>query len=433
MTTHNLKPTFVVSGIVVLTLIFWLLSYPHSTFRHHTDDPFLIYSSQLLGITGFCLFSLSFILSARIKWVENYFGGLDKMYHLHHTLGKVAFFLLLIHPMLLAARWVPDNLKKVSWYLFPVHKHMEINLGSWSLLGLTLLIIFTLIIKIPYDKWKITHKFTGLFFLLGVLHIFMLDSFITDHPALASYLLLFSLAGIGAFLYKSVFYNLLAKKHYYSVQNIHRMNGNVMEINLIPKKNKLTFIPGQFCFFKFINKEITKETHPFTLCSAADNDGIGILVKTLGDYTNNLYKKLTENTTAVIDGPFGQFNYQQGMPNQIWIAGGVGVAPFVSWIRNISKKDVLDYNINFYYCVRNRADGIYIEEFQEMERKTQNFKFHLVCSKEKGHLKVSDLQDIQTNSIFICGPKKLRTSLVKDLKKLKIPSSHLYYEDFDFL
>ena len=36
---------------------------------------------------------------------------------------------------------------------------------------------------------------------------------------------------------------------------------------------------------------------------------------------------------AVIGGPHGRFNHAKGTERQVWIAGGVGVAPFLSWLR----------------------------------------------------------------------------------------------------
>ena len=36
---------------------------------------------------------------------------------------------------------------------------------------------------------------------------------------------------------------------------------------------------------------------------------------------------------AVIGGPHGRFSHWKGTDQQVWIAGGVGVAPFLSWLR----------------------------------------------------------------------------------------------------
>ncbi|NIV13032.1 MAG: hypothetical protein GWN62_17635, partial [Aliifodinibius sp.] len=159
---------------------------------------------------GFVLYTISLVLSTRIIWIEDLFGGLDKVYQTHHTIGKIAFFLILYHPLALAARWIPQDVGKALQYAFPIHRRLAINLGSWALLGFFLLMLFTLVIKIPYDKWKLTHKLTGIVFLFFVAHFFLLDELVSANLVLAIYLGFFSLIGVASFLYKAVFFSWLA-------------------------------------------------------------------------------------------------------------------------------------------------------------------------------------------------------------------------------
>ncbi|MCX5903436.1 MAG: ferric reductase-like transmembrane domain-containing protein, partial [Proteobacteria bacterium] len=56
---------------------------------------------QLSGLIGMTLFALTFVLTTRIKKIENMFNGLDKMYKIHHTMGVISFILILFHPVLL--------------------------------------------------------------------------------------------------------------------------------------------------------------------------------------------------------------------------------------------------------------------------------------------------------------------------------------------
>ena len=54
-------------------------------------------------------------------------------------------------------------------------------------------------------------------------------------------------------------------------------------------------------------------------------------MKALGDYTQSL-KNLKPGTIAEIEGAFGKFSYTHyGDSPQIWIAGGIGVTPFLVW------------------------------------------------------------------------------------------------------
>ena len=417
---------------VVLPVFLWSLSFPETTIKHNAY-PIIVFSSQLFGVIGFSLFAMSFILSTRIKSIEKYFGGLDKLYGLHHTIGKAAFFMLLIHPVLLAVRWLPENIEKTFWYLLPVHRKMEINLGSWALIGLTILLLFTIVIKLPYNKWKITHKFMGLFFILGIAHIFGVDSFYNEKPLLAIYFIILAFLGVSAFMYKAVLHKWVVKKHSFNVVDINRINEEVMEITLSNKAINFDYTPGQFCFFQFVNEDISMESHPFTICGTSMEGEMNILVKSLGDYTNNLYKNLTLNTPALVEGPYGCFDYRLGKKKQIWIAGGVGIAPFISWCRDLEKNYMLGLEVDLYYCVNNETEASHLDEFEKLEKARPNFRVNLSCSDKTGFIKGSDIGDTENKTIFICGPKEMRSALLKDFNALHVPKENIIFEDFDFI
>jgi len=78
-------------SLAIIVIPLWYLSYPETSFQHNIK-PFYIYGSQLTALTGYVLFALSFILATRMKGLEDLFGGLDQVYHLHHKVGKTAFF-----------------------------------------------------------------------------------------------------------------------------------------------------------------------------------------------------------------------------------------------------------------------------------------------------------------------------------------------------
>jgi len=417
---------------IVLPIFLWLLSFPSTTIKHNAF-PISIYSSQLFAIIGFSLFAISFVLSTRIKWIEKYFGGLDKLYHKHHTVGKIAFFLLLFHPILLALRWIPNNLNKFFWYLLPVHRKLEIDLGAWSLVGLTVLILLTILIKIPYDKWKITHKFMGLFFVLGILHVFLIRNFFANNTLLAIYLIIISSFGLAAFIYKTILHKWVVKTHSFNVERIQKLSEKVMEITLSTPSNDFDYKAGQFCFFQFDQVGISKESHPFTICGASKAGHITILVKSLGDFTNNLCKKLTLNTPVLVEGPYGYFDYKQGKQKQIWIAGGVGIAPFVSFSRDFKTHFNPDLEIDFYYCVNNETEAFHLYEFEQLEKTMPNFHIKLLCSDTSGFIKGNEIENVKDRTIFICGPKELRTILLKHFKTLPIDKDDIIFEDFDFI
>jgi predicted ferric reductase len=424
--------TSVIFGLTILAIPLWLISYPETTFRHNLN-PWLISSSQLAGLLGFVLYSFSLLLSTRLKWVEDSFGGLDKVYQAHHNIGKIAFFLLLYHPLALAARWIPQDFGKAIQYLLPTHRRLAIDLGSWALLVFFLLMLVTLIIKIPYDKWKLTHKLTGIVFLLIIPHFFLLDELVNANIPLAIYVGFFSLLGVISFLYKSVFFDWISDKKSYTVKKVNRLNNKVMEVTLAPDNSQLEFIPGQFCFFSYRHPNISREAHPYTICSTTSENNITIVVKALGDYTNHLYNTLEVGAKTLIEGPYGRFNYNDSNQPQLWVAGGVGIAPFISWANDLlMEPPPSDFNAELYYCVNSEEEAIHVEKFKELESTISGFSFHLTCADREGFLSVKEIQDFKGREIFICGPKEMRQSLLKEFRQLQVPGKNIHFEDFDF-
>jgi len=418
-------------GAVFTVIPLWLISFPETTIRHNLK-PFYVYGSQVAALAGFALFALTFVLSARFKWLEDYFGGLDKMYHVHHTMGKAALLLLLIHPIMLALRWIPEDTGRLLWYLFPVHRQFEINIGSWALWGLILLMIFTLVIRLPYDKWKISHKLMGIFFFLGVAHIYYLDLSFSSNPALMIYLSAFSIAGIAAWLYKSLLFDFIVNKPRFRVVKVDRLSDKVIEIVLKPLDEALRFKPGQFYFFSFRAAGISRESHPYTVCDIANEGEITIMVKSLGDYTKQLYRELKTGATALLEGPYGRFDYRNGKSNQVWIGGGVGIAPFISWANDLKRQNKSDLNMDLYYCVNTGKEATHLHLFKELEIQMDRFRVHLIRADVEGFFNPGEIPRASEKDFFICGPKEMRKSLLPELTKLGVPKKSIHFEDFDF-
>ena len=426
----RLGPWFFWSA-VFMVIPLWLISFPETTIRHNLK-PFFVYGSQLTAWAGFVLFALTFVLSARLKWLEDYFGGLDKMYHIHHTMGKSALLLLLIHPIMLALSWIPEEPGRLLWYLFPVHRQFEINIGSWALWGFILLMVFTLVIRLPYDKWKISHKFMGMFFILGVAHVYFLDLSLSANPALSFYFLIFTLAGVTSWVYKTIIFDFVTKKSRFRVEKVDRLNDKVIEISLKPFEEGISYIPGQFYFFSFLSSGLSRESHPYTVCDMSTKGGITIMVKSLGDYTSKLHQKLEAGATALLEGPYGRFDYRKGKKKQVWLGGGVGITPFISWANDLKRTPQSAVDVHLYYCVNSEAEATHIHVFKDLEKQMESFSVNLVRADVEGFINPGEIPRISEKEIFICGPAEMRKDLLPKMRKLGVPKHSIHYEDFDF-
>ena len=428
---------FFVWMIVLVPVVLWLVGGPDlATGRRWGDARAALALGQVAGLTGISALSVSFVLSARLRGLEGYFGGLDGMYRVHHRLGLTAFGLLLLHPAALALRFVPD-LSRAAGVLLPGHARWAVDLGIYALWGMILLLVLTLTSWVPYDKWKLSHKALGLVLLGGALHMWFLEGTrglpvaVDGNAGLWAYVSGLVGLGLGGAVYKTLVHPLRPKPRY-TVSGVERLNDDVMEVTLTPGDGSIDFVPGQFVFVTIHGDGLTHESHPYTLCGPADADTLTITVKALGDYTTRLYERLEPGMEATLDGPYGRFDYRDGGDRQIWIAGGVGVAPFLSWARNLAHAPTAAPDIDFYYCVHDRTDAVYRDDFKRLSRQLPSVDVALVCSVEDGHLHARDLGDVTDTDVFLCGPRRLRQDLRRQLRRRGVPNRRIHFEDFEF-
>ncbi len=227
-------------------------------------------------------------------------------------------------------------------------------------------------------------------------------------------------------------------KHYqYFVKSILPLPGKVLEITMSPENKKMDYLPGQFIFVSFTDKELGTETHPFSVASSPSQEDLKILVKEAGDYTSKL-KNLKPGTSATIEGPFGNLVYSKVRnKNQIWIAGGIGIAPFMGMFRDLAE-DSKGYNVDLYYCSASQGEMVYFNELSKLVvAKTGAFNFIPFCQDQKGFISAGAIMELSGRlagkDIFLCGPPIMITNLKKQFSKLGIRKSRIHSEEFQLL
>lgn len=416
--------------IISLTLIPLFLWLPYANFSNTKQT--LLTIGQALGLTGSILFSINFILSGRFKFLEPFFGGLNRIYITHHTIGAIAFIFLLYHPVFITLFYVPISVVSAAKILFSTPSNLPIFLGMIALLVIIITLIITFFIKLPYNIWKYTHKFLGLALFFATLHIYLIPSTVSKNPYLRYYILSIALLGTLSYLYRVIFYRFLVKRLSYTVSQVRLVNQEVTEIILTPQKNHFNYLPGQFIFINFSSLRVTKEVHPFSLTSAPSYPYLSLAVKSSGDYSETL-KLLKMGAIAQVEGPFGYFTYSRySTLKQLWIAGGIGITTFLGMARSLTPDT--PYAIILYYVVGTPEEAVYLNELQTLTTKVANFKIYPYFSKTRGRISAETIAntifDYKLYEIFLCGPPPMMNSLRSQFRKLGIKNFHIHSEEF---
>jgi predicted ferric reductase len=286
-----------------------------------------------------------------------------------------------------------------------------------------------------YEGWKNLKRFIGIFFILGFIHSLTigdpLDAFIA-----INWVQLFFIFGTVSYLYTEVFGRFFKKYLPYKVEAVKHPNAVTTEVIMRGKKEPIKRQrAGQFLFVRFPGEKSLDESHPFTISSAPQEDVLRVTVKASGDFTRRLFDRLQPNMEAVVEGAYGMFDYRTGGQKQIWIAGGIGLTPFLSFIRDMDGS--LAHDVDFYYTVRHPEEALFVDEIRAAAERNPRLKPHIRYSATEGSLRVEDIVrntvgDIRNYHIYLCGPLPMIQAFERKFSDLGVPAENIHYEEFNF-
>src|SRR5690606_2452643 len=193
---------------------------------------------------------------------------------------------------------------------------------------------------------------------------------------------------------------------------------------------------GQFAFVTFDRME---GAHPFTIASAPKPGSrlITFQIKALGDYTSRLAGHLHAGQPMSVEGPYGRLDWRRGRKNaaQVWVAGGVGVTPFLAWLESMHYSPT-NTPVNMHYCVRDAATDPFVRRMRELCAKLPNVSLNVHDASHEDLLDAGKLLAGGTPrngkmDVWFCGPVGLAQSLNDGLRSVIGRGLRMHREAFD--
>ncbi|HET7744453.1 MAG TPA: hypothetical protein VFK76_06885 [Gaiellaceae bacterium] len=404
------------------------------------------YLGQLLGAESVLLLSIGLVLVSTLPWVEEWFDGIDRAAIWHRRVAIAGLVVLLPHVLLSSN----PNGTGLGIPLGAIGAIGLVGLAVWAILPRWQSVLpsrarglvrdwqqkhpFRLGLRIlgGYERWRLLHRTTGLFVAAAFLHG-VLDGTPFHHaPLLRWSYVAVGAVGVAFYLYRELFARFFVSLHDYEVEAVHEVGPGLTEIALRPLGRKIDFVPGQFAMV-YLEAKDGWHRHLFTIASAPHEDHLRVTVKALGDYTSRLPELLEPGMPAVVGGPHGRFDHAKGTSRQVWIAGGVGVAPFLSWLRAFDGS--APYSIEFFYSAD--GDPPFASEIRTIADRHDSLRVHLFDTSRDGRLTPGRVLettggDVQDLSVFMCGPQPMLRTFQTRLVTAGVPPGQIHREYFDW-
>ncbi len=386
---------------------------------------------QVFGIWALTALAFQPLLGSRIPLLEKGVG-LDRILKLHSLNGKLLFLFVVLHPLCL---FIPVLIGGMSvsqlLAVFTIYHWMGV-----VALGLIIFIIVTSIystmIHLNYEVWKVLHKVGYAVIILGFLHSFYLGSDIVSKGPVFYWWVVLGLIALVGISYRYVIKTWIFKNSWYKIISVIEETHDVTTVMLEPVfGNVFRFFPGQFAYINFHSQKVPVEEHHFTISSAPNPNYISFSIKSSGDFTA-LLKNLKVGEKAKVEGPYGAFS-NQGMDGKfLFIAGGIGITPIISMLKTMQEKKLTQQGI-LIYANKSMQDVAFKEELDLMQK--QNLVKIVYVFSDQGKRVDEDIlekevEDIKSYKVFLVGPPPMMEAVQKTLEDLGVESKNILSEKF---
>jgi predicted ferric reductase len=409
--------------------------------------PFLDDLSSGLAMTAFVVLLLEFVLSGRFRVFSTTFG-IDLAMQLHQLLARTAVVLLLLHPALYTLPLAPQR---------PWDRTLEFTLGltpaatvtgliGWGALGfLVAAALCRNSYSWRYETWRLTHGLSALVLGAAGLHHALDAGRYSRLPGMAAFWWVALALAAGSLALVYLWRPLMQRRRSYRVRAVSREAARIWEIALEPAgEARLVYRAGQFAWLKLGSPRPLFE-NPFSFSSApAGKDGLlRFLVKEAGDFTNDI-GKVAPGTSAYLDGPHGDFTLQDASrEGVVLIAGGIGIAPMLSLLRELAATGD-PRPVILIYGNRVREQMVDVQRLAQTTA-LRDFSYHPVLSEPpgdwtglRGQLDPGTIERCLPGggraawTYYVCGPPPMIDSVERALDATGVPLRQIISEKFQY-
>lgn len=443
MSGKGIHPVVLLCGYIILALMpLGLAAWQGLPPRPWRDE-----LATALAMVGFSMLLAEFVLSGRFRWVSGRVG-IDVTMRFHQLIGRILAVLIIVHPFLY-------SLPMSGTHPWDITGRTTLDLSgaafvtggiAWLLLPILVLFgIFRRDVPYRYETWRLMHGAGALAIALLSLHHATDAGRYSKDGLLAAFWIIMTAAALSTLLHVYLIRPLVRSRHPYRVKSLEQIGAKSWELAIEPDNgHAIDFKSGQFVWLTLGRSPFSLTEHPFSIASCpADRPRLAFMIKEAGDFTNRI-GTIPVGTTAYIDGPHGNLVIPESdEAGIVFIAGGVGLAPIMSILRQL-RADRDARPLTLVYGNRVREQIMYAQELDAMQNDLDLQVVHVLSeppSDWNGPTGMIDEPLIRSlmngdggegRLYIVCGPAPMIDSTVATLRRLGVPGSRILSEKFSY-
>ena len=207
------------------------------------------------------------------------------------------------------------------------------------------------------------------------------------------------------------------------------------------------FTPGQYVYLTIPDPEdgvASRITPAFSIASSPLSQDLLVTTRMRNTRFKRTLAVLPIGSAARILGPMGSFHLHNDTARPaVLLAGGIGVAPFLS-ILSYAAQERLSHPLFLFYANRQLKDAAFIDDLWQLERENPRFRFVPTLTSttnpgpswrgRTGHIRLemllAQVGHVRGPIYYIAGPSKMVAAMIQTLGNGGVSEDDIRTEEF---
>jgi ferredoxin-NADP reductase len=214
----------------------------------------------------------------------------------------------------------------------------------------------------------------------------------------------------------------------------------------LEKPEGFIYKAGQNADFTLTDPEETDaegNTRTFSFTSSPSEAVLSFATRMRDTAFKRILKAAPAGLPIVVNGPMGSFTlHEKAARPAVLLAGGIGVTPFISMVKDAAERKLL-HKIHFFYSNRRPQDAAFLSELKELSGQNPNLNFVPTMTEtkeaydwqgERGYIDKAMIErhapGLAEAVYYIAGPQTMVEAIRKMLNDAGVSNDDIRTEEF---